>query len=237
MRKRLSAVLRAALVLALVAAAVVLLGGSVSAARPATGFGWPLAGQPRVDRLFDPPRTAYGPGHRGVDLRGWPGAEVRSAGPGWVSYAGLLAGRGVISVTHSGGLRTTYEPVEADVEVGQPVSRGSSLGVLTDGHRSCRLGTTCLHWGLLRGRTYLDPLSLIRSPELRLLPLGGAPAARVGSGPVLIREGPVAAPPAAASGGVRNHLGVTAAASGAALGLALLGGSAWRRQDARGRGP
>ena len=41
-----------------------------------------------------------------------PGAPVRAAGAGRVSYAGLLAGRGVLVVVH-GALRTTYEPVTA----------------------------------------------------------------------------------------------------------------------------
>lgn len=235
MLKCLQALGRALLVLVLVVGAVLLLGGAVSAApRPSTGFGWPLAGQPRVDRAFDPPRTTYGPGHRGVDLRGWADATVRSAGPGWVSYAGLLAGRGVISVTHDGGLRTTYEPVEAAVEVGQPVSRGSPIGVLTGGHRSCRQGTTCLHWGLLRGRTYLDPLSLIRPPELRLLPLGDAPRTRAAGGAlhqpsIVITEAP--------AHGDKRPIGAAPVALGAVLGVALIGGWTWRRQDARGRGP
>jgi hypothetical protein len=30
----------------------------------------------------------------------------------------------------------------------------------------------CLHWGLRRGEVYLDPLSLLAPPEVRLLPMG-----------------------------------------------------------------
>ena len=49
------------------------------------------------------------------------------------------------------------------------------IGFLSgEGHASCRPGTACLHWGLLRGDTYLDPLALITQGRLRLLPLGGA---------------------------------------------------------------
>jgi murein DD-endopeptidase MepM/ murein hydrolase activator NlpD len=91
-----------------------------------------------------------------------------------VTYAGLLAGRGVVTVTHDGGLRTTYEPVTAEVVVGQQVTTGTVIGFLRDeGHASCRPGTACLHWGLLRGDTYLDPLALITQGRLRLLPLDG----------------------------------------------------------------
>jgi murein DD-endopeptidase MepM/ murein hydrolase activator NlpD len=53
----------------------------------------------------------FGPGHRGVDLAAVAGAPVLAAGAGTVVFAGTVAGRGVVSVDHSGGLRTTYEPV------------------------------------------------------------------------------------------------------------------------------
>ena len=32
----------------------------------------------------------------------------------------------------------------------------------------------CLHWGLLQGEAYLDPLSLVGGGPIRLLPLDGA---------------------------------------------------------------
>lgn len=141
-------------------------------AAPATTWAWPLTGTPVVDRPFEPPRTTYGAGHRGVDLRAPAGAAVRAAGAGRVTYVGVLAGRGVVTVTHVGGLRTTYEPVAASVGLGEAVSMGARLGTVTTGHASCRLGTTCLHWGLLRGAAYLDPLSLLGQTRIRLLPLG-----------------------------------------------------------------
>lgn len=151
---------------------VVLLPDVATASSPAprASYRWPLAGTPAVTAGFQPPRTAWGAGHRGVDLRGAAGDEVVAAGTGTVSYAGLLAGRGVVVVSHPGGLRTTYEPVAATVHVGDEVAGGEPLGTLTAGHASC--GTaTCLHWGLLRGTTYLDPLSLLGLHGVRLLPL------------------------------------------------------------------
>ena len=33
----------------------------------------------------------------------------------------------------------------------------------------------CLHWGWLRGETYLDPLRLVGAAPVRLLPLAGLP--------------------------------------------------------------
>ena len=141
----------------------------------AHGFGWPLRGTPVVERPFTPPATAYGAGHRGVDLHADVGEPVLAAGPGTVTYVGVLAGRGVVTVSHPGGLRTTYEPVLASVRLGTSVARGTVIGRVATGHSSCRR-PTCLHWGLLRGTTYLDPLSLLDRAPLVLLPVPPAPA-------------------------------------------------------------
>jgi murein DD-endopeptidase MepM/ murein hydrolase activator NlpD len=131
----------------------------------------PLAGTHDVTRPFDPPAGPYGPGHRGVDLSGAPGSRVLAAGAGVVVFAGMVAGRGVVSVDHTDGLRTTYEPVSPSVAAGRQVARGSPIGTLLDGHPGCP-AAACLHWGLRRGETYLDPLVLLRPPRVRLLPWG-----------------------------------------------------------------
>ena len=146
-------------------------------------WGWPLDGPPSVTRPFAPGPTPYSPGHRGADLSARPGAAVRSAGAGVVAYAGRLAGRGVVVVVH-GALRTTYEPVDASVAVGEPVLRGQRIGSLAAGHRGCPVAA-CLHWGLRRGLDHLDPLRLVGAGPVRLLPReAGAPAARGPSGGV-----------------------------------------------------
>jgi murein DD-endopeptidase MepM/ murein hydrolase activator NlpD len=130
---------------------------------------WPLQPQPEVVRAFEPPTTPFGPGHRGVDLAGSLGQPVLAALAGRVTFAGSLAGRGVVVVDH-GTTRTTYEPVAADVRVGQPVLRGDRLGTLQLGGSHC-LPRACLHWGWRRGDTYLDPLLLVGGGPIRLLPL------------------------------------------------------------------
>ena len=86
---------------------------------------------------------------------------------GRVTYAGVLAGRGVVVVSH-GALRTTYLPVHPTVAVGQSVKKGEAIGTLESGH-ACP-GGACLHWGLKRGDQYLDPMSLLNLAPLRLLP-------------------------------------------------------------------
>jgi murein DD-endopeptidase MepM/ murein hydrolase activator NlpD len=138
---------------------------------PAGSAVWPLLPAPQVVAGFDPPATRWGAGHRGVDLAGSPGQPVRAALAGTVTFAGGLAGRGVVVVDH-GGTRTTYEPVEASVDVGDRVAAGDRLGRLQSGGSHCA-PRTCLHWGLLAGAAYLDPLTLVGAGPVRLLPLGG----------------------------------------------------------------
>ena len=146
-------------------------GGGVAGGGVAAGeFRWPLDGAPRVVRPFDPPARPWLSGHRGVDLAGAPGSTVRAAGAGRVRFAGLVAGRPVISIDHARGLRTTYEPVEPVVRVGDEVAAGDPIGQLVSGHPGCAVAA-CLHWGLRRGDIYLDPLSLLGLGRVRLLPL------------------------------------------------------------------
>ncbi|WP_018504566.1 peptidoglycan DD-metalloendopeptidase family protein [Parafrankia discariae] len=131
---------------------------------------WPLPEPVVVAGIFRAPAQPYGPGHRGVDLRSEPGAEVRAARSGVVGFVGWVGDRWVVTVVH-GALRTTYEPVRPLVRAGQPVSDGDRLGLLEAGHPGCP-GAACLHWGVLRGSEYLDPLSFFRRVPPRLLPLG-----------------------------------------------------------------
>jgi murein DD-endopeptidase MepM/ murein hydrolase activator NlpD len=159
-------------------------GKSVTAAVPAEPFpaaappvgprselGWPLPGNAVVTRPFEAPDQPYGPGHRGVDLAGYPGEPVLAAGAGVVAFAGLVAGVAVVSIDHPSGLRTTYEPVQPTVEVGLAVAAGQQVGVLAAGHPGCP-AAACLHWGVRRGAEYLDPLWLLAAGHVRLLPTG-----------------------------------------------------------------
>jgi murein DD-endopeptidase MepM/ murein hydrolase activator NlpD len=128
-----------------------------------TTWTWPLAGS-SVIRGFEPPTSPWGPGHRGVDLRGYPDQPVRSVGAGVVTFVGPIAERPVVVVQH-GDLRTTYEPVHGTAQVGDPVAPGTQIGVLAGGH--CGPGTWCLHLGLKRGERYLDPRILLYRAVLK----------------------------------------------------------------------
>ncbi|MEU6887602.1 M23 family metallopeptidase [Streptomyces viridosporus] len=152
---------------------------------PAVGRAWPVGARPRVLRGWEPPATVYGRGHRGVDLAAAPGAPVRAVAAGRVSFAGRVAGRSVVSVELAGTgdppLRTTYEPVRASVDEGDEVAAGAVVGAVEPTGSHC--SAPCVHWGLLRGDAYLDPLTLLppwllhRGPP-RLLPVLGVPVPR-----------------------------------------------------------
>ncbi|WP_432055599.1 murein hydrolase activator EnvC family protein [Streptomyces sp. bgisy022] len=150
---------------------------------PAVGRTWPVGVRPRVLRGWEPPPTVYGPGHRGVDLAAPPGTPVRAVAAGRVSFAGRVAGKGVVAVELAGTgdppLRTTYEPVRVSVTKGDQVGAGTVLGTVEPTGSHCA-ADPCLHWGLLSGDTYLDPLALLppwllhRGPS-RLLPVLDVP--------------------------------------------------------------
>ncbi|EFL22904.1 LOW QUALITY PROTEIN: M23 peptidase domain protein, partial [Streptomyces himastatinicus ATCC 53653] len=153
------------------------------AAPGSDGRSWPVAGpegalRPTVLRAWRPPPTPWAAGHRGVDLAGGAGQAVRAAAAGRVSFAGPVAGRGVLTIELSGTgdppLRTSYEPVRATVSRGARVTAGQVVGVMEAGPFHCP--AACLHWGLRRGDRYLDPLSLLprsmlRGGPSRLLPV------------------------------------------------------------------
>ena len=168
-------VLRTLLLAVLLVAATVSLAPTGTAyadhGAPADGV-WPLEPRPEVAAGFDPPETRWGSGHRGVDLVGRVGQPVHAALAGRVSFAGTLAGRGVVVVDH-GATRTTYEPVAASVSVGDAVTAGAVIGRLELFGSHC-FPRSCLHWGLIEGREhYLDPLTLVGAGPVRLLPLDG----------------------------------------------------------------
>ncbi|MCO6011702.1 hypothetical protein NE236_42830, partial [Actinoallomurus purpureus] len=112
-----------------------------------------------------------------------------------------LAGRGVVTITH-GPVRTTYLPVRPSVLAGQTVAAGARIGVVEAVLGHCGQ-ESCLHWGLLRGDAYLDPLSLLGLGPVRLLPWWNAPVPSVAepgderrSPPGIGLAGPPAGPPA-----------------------------------------
>ena len=175
--------------LAAVAVAVVVMLSSVSAAQvsaagaeaPASGtsdpsdaadlasLGWIWPVEPfRLAAAFVAPAHEYGPGHRGIDLEPLGTGDLRSPADGVVAFSGAVAGRGVLTIDHGGGLVTTLEPIAAQVEPGTAVRRGERVGQIASGGHSAA-GT--VHFGVRWHGAYINPMLLLGGvPRAVLLP-------------------------------------------------------------------
>ncbi len=141
-------------------------GGEAHAADtgPASGHGWvaPLVSpveELQVLAFFDRPARRWLAGHRGIDLRAEEGSPVRSPGEGVVVFVGRVVNRGVVTVSH-GDLRSSLEPVDATVALGDEVAAGSVLGTVGSEAGHCA-PVACVHWGVRWGDEYLDPLDVL----------------------------------------------------------------------------
>ena len=124
----------------------------------------PLEAPTSVVRPFDPPEQPWLPGHRGVDLAAGPGAVVVAPAEGTVTFAGEVAGRGVVTVTHPDGRRSSVEPVRPGVVAGEVVAGGTPVATVdgTAHADASAADVPLLHWGVrLRDGTYVDPWSLL----------------------------------------------------------------------------
>lgn len=129
---------------------------------------WPLPAPFRLERPFVAPAHEYGPGHRGIDLLPLADAVVRAPAGGVVAFAGQVAGRGVLTIDHGDGLVSTFEPVDAAVEIGTAVARGDHIGrIAAGGHAAGGR----LHFGVRCQGDYINPLLLLDGvPRAVLLP-------------------------------------------------------------------
>ena len=89
---------------------------------------------------------------------------MTAAAAGTVTFAGSVAGRGVVVIAHPDGVSTEYEPVDASVQRGEAVGRGEVIGQVSGTHGDC-VPNACAHSGARRAGVYFDPMTL-------LLPLG-----------------------------------------------------------------
>lgn len=140
---------------------------------PVEGPVWPVEPVAVVAR-FAPPEVPWGSGHRGIDLGARTDQPVRSTTDGIIGFAGVIAGKPVVTVLLADGRRVTYEPVRSSLRPGASVAAGDTLGTVAALGGHCGGLAGCLHIGLLRGETYLDPLVLLRRPSV-LKPLTGTP--------------------------------------------------------------
>ncbi|MGY4646032.1 peptidoglycan DD-metalloendopeptidase family protein [Cellulomonas sp. URHB0016] len=169
---------------------VAVVAGSAAAPQSAdevVTFRPPVAGPLRVTHPFLAPPEPWSAGHRGVDLASDVGTPLVSPAAGIVTFVGEVAGRGVVTVTHPGGLRSSLEPVVPTVAVGAAVAAGDTLGTLAGNGSHCA-PASCVHWGVRRGTTYLDPLGTLGAPGPIVLLSERPPSG--GAGPRDERESP-----------------------------------------------
>jgi len=129
---------------------------------------WPVHGP--VVRGFAPPAERYAAGgHRGIDIAATPGAAVRAACAGRVTFAGTVPGSGRVVSEACGDLVATYTHLgEIEVRVGVRLRARRRLG---------RAGAARhVHLGARRGRMYLDPLTLLGDDAAPVAPPPVAPA-------------------------------------------------------------
>ncbi|MCD2442426.1 M23 family metallopeptidase [Agromyces sp. SYSU K20354] len=146
--------------------------GAGAAAAPSTGshaWTWPVPAPIRVVSPFRAPPTPYKAGHRGIDLLVEPAATVVAAAPGTVSYAGMVAGRGVVAIDHGDGVVSSIEPVAASVARGEVVSAGDVIGTVTQGGHCTG---DCVHFGVRVHGEYVSPFLFLGGlPRAVLLPM------------------------------------------------------------------
>ena len=114
----------------------------VLAAR-ALGRRWPPRSTSRTGRTR--------PGTAGVDLLAPTGSPVLAAADGTVTFAGRVAGRGVVSVAHPAGCARRTSRWLPGCARGDRVSPASVLGGLEPAPSHCA-PLACLHWGLRGAR-------------------------------------------------------------------------------------
>jgi hypothetical protein len=120
------------------------------------------------------------------------------------------------------------------VSVGGTVTTGTVIGQLSVAGSHC-LPRACLHWGLLQGKTYLDPLSLVPNRPVRLLPLAeqkghpatAPPPARAHFAAANSSDGQAATSSGGSSGGDQRTAKILIAATAA---LTLTAGLLIRRE-------
>jgi murein DD-endopeptidase MepM/ murein hydrolase activator NlpD len=100
---------------------------------------------------------------------------VRSIGSGVVTFVGEVAGTPSVTIEHQ-RVRSSYQPVRAQVSIGDRVQTGAIIGIVT---APAHCPATCLHLGVRRpvwdardaeSDPYLDPIAWInRTPVLKPL--------------------------------------------------------------------
>ena len=160
---------------------VLVLGAVLAAAAPAAGAGErgprlapPVRGE--VVRAFAYAGDPFARGHhRGLDLAAAPGAAVRAACSGRVTFAGSVGASGRVVTIRCGAWSVTHLPLrDLAVRAGERVVTGAPIGTV-----AAAPGHAGLHLGVRRATDrfgYVDPAPLLaRSADRRRAAAGPPP--------------------------------------------------------------
>jgi murein DD-endopeptidase MepM/ murein hydrolase activator NlpD len=114
---------------------------------------WPISGERNIMRDYDAPSSAYAAGHRGIDLPASAGTDVVAPVESVVSFAGVVVGRGVLTL-RTGDIQVSFEAVNSDLHEGDLVQAGDVIATTALGSH-CE----CLHVGVRKAGAYLSPLA------------------------------------------------------------------------------
>jgi murein DD-endopeptidase MepM/ murein hydrolase activator NlpD len=129
-------------------------------------WSWPIVTPHAVQRPFEAPANPYTAGHRGIDLPAPPGSPIMSPAEGTVFFTGIVIDRPVITIEHSNGLRSSFEPVESSLVHGTPVQQGETIGVVAHGGHC---NHSCIHFGVRAYGEYVSPLLFLGHIERAIL--------------------------------------------------------------------
>jgi len=132
---------------------------------------WPTGGR-AVVRGWEQPTDEYAAGHRGIDVATVLGTTAVAVADGTVSFAGPVAGRGVVTIDHGSGLVSTLDSVDPAVTAGTTVEQGDPVGTVAVGH--CPATAPCVHLGARVDGRYVDPLPYLPAADWPVLLPGSA---------------------------------------------------------------
>lgn len=133
---------------------------------------WPLKARSKSGQIviaeFDNPVEPWLPGHRGVDLAADLGAPIVAPSQGQLSFAGVVAGKQVVSLRID-NFTVTFEPAVTGLKADTVVESGQEFARF-EGH-SDHCDGRCLHWGVKTAQqTYMNPLSKVKPRKIILKP-------------------------------------------------------------------